>query len=93
MTNITLKYLRNQDSFRIIVLSAKFWIGPLISFAVRFRCIAVCSLGMWVCEELMQKNIHHQVKDAISVLAATLKVSDPARPPTHPPRGTEAVSM
>uniref|UniRef100_A0A669BBA0 Ral GTPase activating protein catalytic subunit alpha 2 n=1 Tax=Oreochromis niloticus TaxID=8128 RepID=A0A669BBA0_ORENI len=38
------------------------------------RCIAVCSLGLWVCEELMQKNIHHQVKDAINVLGVTLKV-------------------
>lgn len=37
------------------------------------RCIAVCSLGLWVCEELMQKNIHHQVKDAINVLGVTLK--------------------
>lgn len=44
-----------------------------------FRCIAVCSLGLWVCEELMQKNIHHQVKDAINVLGVTLKVSDPRR--------------
>lgn len=44
-----------------------------------FRCIAVCSLGLWVCEELMQKNIHQQVKDAISVLGVTLKVSNPLR--------------
>uniref|UniRef100_A0A8C2Z3R6 Ral GTPase activating protein catalytic subunit alpha 2 n=2 Tax=Cyclopterus lumpus TaxID=8103 RepID=A0A8C2Z3R6_CYCLU len=43
------------------------------------RCIAVCSLGLWVCEELMQNNIHHQVKDAINVLGVTLKVSDPLR--------------
>uniref|UniRef100_A0AAQ6IFI7 Rap-GAP domain-containing protein n=1 Tax=Anabas testudineus TaxID=64144 RepID=A0AAQ6IFI7_ANATE len=42
-------------------------------------CIAVCSLGLWVCEELMQKNIHHQVKDAINILGVTLKVSDPLR--------------
>uniref|UniRef100_A0A3B4FH92 Ral GTPase activating protein catalytic alpha subunit 2 n=1 Tax=Pundamilia nyererei TaxID=303518 RepID=A0A3B4FH92_9CICH len=39
------------------------------------RCIAVCSLGLWVCEELMQKNIHPQVKDAINVLGVTLKQS------------------
>uniref|UniRef100_A0AAZ3PHI9 Rap-GAP domain-containing protein n=1 Tax=Oncorhynchus tshawytscha TaxID=74940 RepID=A0AAZ3PHI9_ONCTS len=39
------------------------------------RCIAVCSLGLWVCEELMQNHIHHQVKDAINVLGVTLKVS------------------
>ncbi|MED6233859.1 hypothetical protein ATANTOWER_017916 [Ataeniobius toweri] len=38
------------------------------------RCIAVCSLGLWVCEELMQKNIHHRVKDAINVLGVTLKM-------------------
>lgn len=44
-----------------------------------FRCIAVCSLGLWVCEELMQKNIHQQVTDAINVLGVTLKVSNPLR--------------
>lgn len=43
--------------------------------AVCSRCIAVCSLGLWVCEELMQQNIHHQVEDAINVLGVTLKVS------------------
>lgn len=37
----------------------------------------MCSLGLWVCEELMQKNIHQQVKEAISVLGVTLKVSNP----------------
>uniref|UniRef100_A0A8C6PSC7 Ral GTPase activating protein catalytic subunit alpha 2 n=1 Tax=Nothobranchius furzeri TaxID=105023 RepID=A0A8C6PSC7_NOTFU len=39
------------------------------------RCIAVCSLGLWVCEELTQKTIHDQVKDAINVLGVTLKDS------------------
>ncbi|XP_042356345.1 ral GTPase-activating protein subunit alpha-2 isoform X2 [Plectropomus leopardus] len=42
------------------------------------RCIAVCSLGLWVCEELMQKKIHRQVKDAISVLGVTLKFGNKA---------------
>uniref|UniRef100_A0A4W6DVZ5 Ral GTPase activating protein catalytic subunit alpha 2 n=1 Tax=Lates calcarifer TaxID=8187 RepID=A0A4W6DVZ5_LATCA len=42
------------------------------------KCIAVCSLGLWVCEELMQKNIHHQVKDAINVLGVTLKFGNKA---------------
>ncbi|XP_063764743.1 ral GTPase-activating protein subunit alpha-2 isoform X6 [Eleginops maclovinus] len=42
------------------------------------RCIAVCSLGLWVCEELTQKNIHHQVKDAINVLGVTLKFGNKA---------------
>uniref|UniRef100_A0A671P5F8 Ral GTPase-activating protein subunit alpha-2-like n=1 Tax=Sinocyclocheilus anshuiensis TaxID=1608454 RepID=A0A671P5F8_9TELE len=35
--------------------------------------IAVCSLGLWVCEELRQTETHHQVKDAINVLGVTLK--------------------
>ncbi|KAM7403860.1 hypothetical protein PAMA_004335 [Pampus argenteus] len=42
------------------------------------RCIAVCSLGLWVCEELMQKNIHDQVKDGINVLGVTLKFGNKA---------------
>uniref|UniRef100_A0A3Q3ANK1 Ral GTPase activating protein catalytic subunit alpha 2 n=1 Tax=Kryptolebias marmoratus TaxID=37003 RepID=A0A3Q3ANK1_KRYMA len=42
------------------------------------RCIAVCSLGLWVCEELMQKEIHQQVKDAINVLGVTLKFGNKA---------------
>ncbi|XP_066526072.1 ral GTPase-activating protein subunit alpha-2 isoform X3 [Hoplias malabaricus] len=37
------------------------------------RCVAICSLGLWVCEELRQDKIHHQVKDAINVLGVTLK--------------------
>ncbi|XP_030639638.1 ral GTPase-activating protein subunit alpha-2 [Chanos chanos] len=37
------------------------------------RCIAICSLGVWICEELMQEKIHHHVKDAINVLGVTLK--------------------
>lgn len=40
-----------------------------------FRCVAICSLGLWVCEELVQTETHHQVKDAINVLGVTLKVS------------------
>ncbi|CAL9686317.1 unnamed protein product [Knipowitschia caucasica] len=42
------------------------------------RCIAVCSLGLWICEELTQKKIHHQVKDAINVLGVTLKFGNKA---------------
>ncbi|CAL8285950.1 unnamed protein product [Lota lota] len=42
------------------------------------RCITVCSLGLWVCEELMQENIHHHVKDAINVLGVTLKFGNKA---------------
>ncbi|KAL4624069.1 ral GTPase-activating protein subunit alpha-2 [Arapaima gigas] len=37
------------------------------------RCIAICSLGIWVCEELVQQTNHPHVKDAINVLGVTLK--------------------
>ncbi|XP_062864110.1 ral GTPase-activating protein subunit alpha-2 [Trichomycterus rosablanca] len=37
------------------------------------RCIAICSLGLWVCEELGQQKIHPQVLDAINVMGVTLK--------------------
>ncbi|XP_069090445.1 ral GTPase-activating protein subunit alpha-2 isoform X2 [Pleurodeles waltl] len=40
------------------------------------RCIAVCSLGLWVCEELIQCTNHPQVKDAINVIGVTLKFSN-----------------
>ncbi|XP_026085064.1 ral GTPase-activating protein subunit alpha-2-like isoform X2 [Carassius auratus] len=37
------------------------------------RCVAICSLGLWVCEELRQTETHPQVTDAINVLGVTLK--------------------
>uniref|UniRef100_A0A0P6J5Y9 Ral GTPase-activating protein subunit alpha-2 n=1 Tax=Heterocephalus glaber TaxID=10181 RepID=A0A0P6J5Y9_HETGA len=37
------------------------------------RCIAICSLGVWICEELMQRTWHPQVKEAINVVGVTLK--------------------
>ncbi|XP_040837711.1 ral GTPase-activating protein subunit alpha-2 isoform X1 [Ochotona curzoniae] len=37
------------------------------------RCIAICSLGVWICEELAQCTSHPQVKDAINVIGVTLK--------------------
>ncbi|XP_041109707.1 ral GTPase-activating protein subunit alpha-2 isoform X6 [Polyodon spathula] len=37
------------------------------------RCIAVCSLGLWICEELAQCTNHPHVKDAINVMGVTLK--------------------
>ncbi|ERE71883.1 ral GTPase-activating protein subunit alpha-2-like protein [Cricetulus griseus] len=38
------------------------------------RCIAICSLGVWICEELTQCASHPQVKDAINVIGVTLKI-------------------
>uniref|UniRef100_A0A4W3K2W2 Ral GTPase activating protein catalytic subunit alpha 2 n=1 Tax=Callorhinchus milii TaxID=7868 RepID=A0A4W3K2W2_CALMI len=40
------------------------------------RCIAVCSIGIWICEELVECTNHAQVKDALNVLGVTLKFSN-----------------
>ncbi|KAM4770900.1 ral GTPase-activating protein subunit alpha-2 [Rhinophrynus dorsalis] len=37
------------------------------------RCIAMCCLGVWICEELVQNTNHPQIKDAINVIGVTLK--------------------
>ncbi|KAM6144405.1 ral GTPase-activating protein subunit alpha-2 isoform 2-T2 [Erethizon dorsatum] len=37
------------------------------------RCVAICSLGVWICEELVQHTCHPQVKEAINVVGVTLK--------------------
>ncbi|XP_066479079.1 ral GTPase-activating protein subunit alpha-2 isoform X1 [Tiliqua scincoides] len=39
------------------------------------RCLALCCLGLWLCEELVQCTNHPQVKDVINVLGVTLKFS------------------
>ncbi|XP_072361735.1 ral GTPase-activating protein subunit alpha-2 isoform X2 [Scyliorhinus torazame] len=40
------------------------------------RCIAMCSLGIWISEELVQCTNHAQVQDALNVLGVTLKFSN-----------------
>ncbi|XP_033369161.1 ral GTPase-activating protein subunit alpha-2 [Parus major] len=37
------------------------------------RCIAICGLGVWICEELTQCTSHPHVKKAINVIGVTLK--------------------
>ncbi|CAB1412971.1 unnamed protein product, partial [Pleuronectes platessa] len=37
------------------------------------RCVALCSLGVWLCEELAHGTHHPQIKDALNVLCVTLK--------------------
>ncbi|XP_014394968.1 PREDICTED: ral GTPase-activating protein subunit alpha-2 isoform X2 [Myotis brandtii] len=37
------------------------------------RCIAICSLGVWICEELAHCTSHPQLKEAINVIGVTLK--------------------
>ncbi|NXO43019.1 RGPA2 protein, partial [Locustella ochotensis] len=40
------------------------------------RCIAICGLGVWICEELMQCTSHPHVKKVINVIGVTLKFSN-----------------
>ncbi|XP_066034103.1 ral GTPase-activating protein subunit alpha-2 isoform X2 [Chamaea fasciata] len=40
------------------------------------RCIAICGLGVWICEELTQSTSHPHVKKAINVIGVTLKFSN-----------------
>ncbi|KAM3595192.1 uncharacterized protein V6R79_019880 [Siganus canaliculatus] len=37
------------------------------------RCVALCSLGIWMCEELAHGTQHPLIKDALNVLCVTLK--------------------
>uniref|UniRef100_A0A8C5C551 Ral GTPase activating protein catalytic subunit alpha 1 n=1 Tax=Gadus morhua TaxID=8049 RepID=A0A8C5C551_GADMO len=41
----------------------------------RHSCVALCSLGIWLCEELVRGTQHPQIKEALNVLCVTLKVS------------------
>ncbi|XP_029316257.1 ral GTPase-activating protein subunit alpha-1 isoform X2 [Cottoperca gobio] len=40
------------------------------------RCVALCSLGIWLCEELAHGTEHPQIKDALNVICVTLKYSN-----------------
>ncbi|XP_040285628.1 ral GTPase-activating protein subunit alpha-2 isoform X1 [Bufo bufo] len=37
------------------------------------RCIAICCLGIWICEELVENTNHPQLIDAVNVIGVTLK--------------------
>ncbi|KAI1895342.1 hypothetical protein AGOR_G00105310 [Albula goreensis] len=37
------------------------------------RCVALCSLGIWLCEELIHNTQHPQIKEALNVICVTLK--------------------
>ncbi|KAK6307418.1 hypothetical protein J4Q44_G00225660 [Coregonus suidteri] len=37
------------------------------------RCVALCSLGIWLCEELVHGTQHPQIKEALNVVCVTLK--------------------
>ncbi|XP_053141326.1 ral GTPase-activating protein subunit alpha-1 isoform X5 [Hemicordylus capensis] len=38
------------------------------------RCVALCSLGIWICEELVHESHHPQIKEALNVICASLKL-------------------
>ncbi|XP_078089909.1 ral GTPase-activating protein subunit alpha-1 isoform X2 [Mustelus asterias] len=42
------------------------------------RCVALCSLGIWLCEELVHGTQHPQIKDALNVICVTLKFPNKA---------------
>jgi len=44
-------------------------------FIVYYRCIAVCSLGIYLYEEITHGTLHKKFVEAINVLLATLGVS------------------
>uniref|UniRef100_A0A8C2XS74 Ral GTPase activating protein catalytic subunit alpha 1 n=1 Tax=Cyclopterus lumpus TaxID=8103 RepID=A0A8C2XS74_CYCLU len=46
-------------------------------------CVALCSLGIWMCEELAHGTQHPQIKDALNVVCVTLKVKGNACTHTH----------
>lgn len=47
----------------------------LILYLSSIRCVALCSLGIWLCEELAHGTHHPEIKDALNVICVTLKVS------------------
>ncbi|XP_023607274.1 ral GTPase-activating protein subunit alpha-1 isoform X3 [Myotis lucifugus] len=38
------------------------------------RCVALCSLGIWICEELVHESHHPQIKEALNVICVSLKI-------------------
>lgn len=60
--------------FLFFFFAVFFWkLWPNLFFLLQ-RCIAICGLGVWICEELTQCTNHPQVKEAINVIGVTLKV-------------------
>ncbi|XP_075281480.1 ral GTPase-activating protein subunit alpha-1 isoform X10 [Opisthocomus hoazin] len=37
------------------------------------RCVALCSLGIWICEELVHELHHPRIKEALNVICVSLK--------------------
>nr|XP_060475509.1 ral GTPase-activating protein subunit alpha-1 isoform X6 [Panthera onca] len=40
------------------------------------RCVALCSLGIWICEELVHESHHPQIKEALNVICVSLKFTN-----------------
>ncbi|KAB0393905.1 hypothetical protein E2I00_007901 [Balaenoptera physalus] len=39
-------------------------------------CVALCSLGIWICEELVHESHHPQIKEALNVICVSLKFTN-----------------
>lgn len=59
-----------------IVYSCSMFLNNLFSDVVSLfcRCVALCSLGIWICEELVHESHHPQIKEALNVICVSLKV-------------------
>ncbi|XP_023440590.1 ral GTPase-activating protein subunit alpha-1 isoform X2 [Dasypus novemcinctus] len=40
------------------------------------RCVALCNLGIWICEELVHESHHPQIKEALNVICVSLKFTN-----------------
>uniref|UniRef100_M3YXV4 Ral GTPase activating protein catalytic alpha subunit 1 n=1 Tax=Mustela putorius furo TaxID=9669 RepID=M3YXV4_MUSPF len=40
------------------------------------KCVALCSLGIWICEELVHESHHPQIKEALNVICVSLKFTN-----------------
>uniref|UniRef100_A0A673N3M2 Ral GTPase-activating protein subunit alpha-1-like n=1 Tax=Sinocyclocheilus rhinocerous TaxID=307959 RepID=A0A673N3M2_9TELE len=47
-----------------------------LNFSEDSQCVALCSLGIWLCEELVHSTQHPQIKEALNVICVTLKFSN-----------------
>lgn len=57
-----------------ISLKAHTFLFVSLLFAFFCRCVALCSLGIWICEELVHESHHPQIKEALNVICVSLKV-------------------
>uniref|UniRef100_A0A8C7G7E8 Ral GTPase activating protein catalytic subunit alpha 1 n=1 Tax=Oncorhynchus kisutch TaxID=8019 RepID=A0A8C7G7E8_ONCKI len=62
-----------MTKFRDVKVTVLMW-GARDEPSAPARCVALCSLGIWLCEELVHGTQHTQIKEALNVICVTLKV-------------------